>query len=399
MLAGLVGTLRDFELAEDVLQDAVVAALQNWQASGIPDNPAAWLRRTAQNKAIDQFRRRANFSAKMPEIERLETLAAQDRLQGHGEDEMTDTMVDDRLQMLFTCCHPALAQPARVALTLRTLGGLTTPEIARAYLVPETTMAQRLVRAKRKIKAANIPYRVPPPELWAERLPSVLSVIYLIFNEGYAASSGDSVTRSDLCQEAIRLARILVGLAPWEPEAAGLLSLMLLHDSRRIARSGDGGTLMTLEQQDRGQWNQDQIAEGTKLLVGALARDAIGPYQIQAAISAVHAGAATYEETDWAEICVWYDRLYAFEPSPVIRLNQAVAVSMTEGPEAGLEILDALAADGSLDGYQPYHAARADFYRRAGQAADAEGAYRCAIDLSDNAAERAFLEARLSDLS
>ena len=227
----------------------------------------------------------------------------------------------------------------------------------------------------------------------------MLSVIYLIFNEGYAARSGYAVTRSDLCQEAIRLARILVTLAPWEPEAAGLLSLMLLHDSRRIARSGRDGALITLEQQDRRQWNRDQIAEGIKFLDGALAREVIGPYQIQAAISAVHASAATYEDTDWAEICVWYERLYAFEPSPVIRLNQAVAVSMIEGPEAGLEILDALAADGLLDGYQPYHAACADFHRRAGHKADACAAYRRAIDLSDNAAERAFLESRLSGVT
>ena len=388
-----MGYVRDFELAEDVLQDAFVAALQHWPEVGIPDNPRAWLLQTARRKAIDRFRRNANFAAKRVELQVLSELEAQT-----WQDDVDDTIPDERLRLIFTCCHPALAAPARVALTLKTLGGLTTAEIARAFLTPETTMAQRLVRAKRKIKVANIPYRVPPPHLWSERLGSVLSVVYLIFNEGYAATSGPQLTRADLCAEAIRLGRIVAGLAPAEPEAGGLLALMLLHDSRRGARTHCDGSLATLEDQDRTLWDRGQIDAGTAILRRALAAGAPGPYQLQAAISAVHAEAARFADTDWQEICLLYEKLHDLQPSPVVRLNQIVAISFADGAKAGLAALDELGRQSDLDNYQPYHAARADVLRRLGRDGDAAAGYRRALELTRNASERAFLERRLSEV-
>ncbi len=388
-----MGSVRDLELAEDVLQDAFVAALQRWPEDGVPKHPRAWLLRTARHKAIDRFRRDANFNVKRAQLGVLV------ELEGRAKpDEMDDTIEDERLRLVFTCCHPALAEQARVALTLRTIGGLTTTEIARAFLVPETTMAQRLVRAKRKIKAARIPYRVPPPHLWPERLHSVLSVIYLVFNEGYAATLGRQPTRAGLCEEAIRLGRILVDLVPRESEAAGLLALMLLHDARRRARVDDQGNFVTLEQQDRSLWHRQQIEAGARLLQRAIDLGRIGPYQIQAAISAVHARAESYGGTDWHEITSLYGKLYELLPSPVIALNKAVALSFAEGVEAGLAALTELDEQGVLEHYQPFHAARADLLRRAGREQDAATAYRQALMLTRNAAEQRFLEARLQEV-
>jgi RNA polymerase sigma-70 factor (ECF subfamily) len=393
VLATLVGYVRDLDLAEDVLQDAVVAALERWPRDGLPRHPRAWLLQTARNKAIDRFRRDARFKAKTREIEGAVELLRR------ADDDEADSPVDQRLSLIFTCCHPALARQARVALTLRTLGGLTTTEIARAFLVPETTLAQRLVRAKKKIKAANIPYRVPPPELWPERLDSVLRVVYFIFNEGYSATSGGSATRAELCDEAIRLGGILAELAPHEPEVGGLLALMLLHDSRRPARVDARGRMMTLEDQDRSRWDRDKIERGDRTLRAALRMGRAGPYQVQAAISGVHARAATYADTDWAEIVGLYRRLYALQPSPVVRLNEAVARSFAEGAEAGLAALAELERSERLDRYQPLHAARADLLRRAGRGTEAAHAYRRAIELTDNDVERAFLEERLEQVT
>ena len=393
VLAILVGSVRDFDLAEDVLQDAVVIALERWPTEGLPGNPGGWLLQTARRKAIDRYRRDASFRAKREELSRL--IEADARDPGGEPDE---TAVDQHLSLMFTCCHPALKEPARVALTLRALGGLTTPEIARAFLVPEATMAQRLVRAKSKIKAAKIPYRVPPPHLWPERLASVLAVVYLIFNEGYKASSGRELTRTDLCDEAIRLGRVLVELADDEPEAAGLLALMLLHDSRREARTGALGELVTLEHQDRRLWDRGKIAEGERLLHKAMLRRRPGPYQLQAAISAVHAGADSHATTDWEQIRLLYRRLGEFQPTRVVRLNEAVALSFALGPNAALQALDELGTPGVLARYAPFWAARADFLRRAGRTAESAEAYRKAIELTENRTEREFLERRLKDL-
>ncbi len=393
VLASLVGQLRDFALAEDALQDAIVAALGHWPGAGLPAQPRAWLLQTARRKAIDRLRRDASFRAKRAELAVLSELDRQ-----ATQDDVDETIGDERLRLIFTCCHPALAEAARVALTLRTLGGLATEEIARAFLVPEATMAQRLTRAKRKIKAAGIPYEVPEPDLWAERLGSVLSVIYLIFNEGYAATSGEAPTRSELCHEAIRLGWILAQLVPGEPETAGLLALMLLHDSRRVARSDAQGNLITLEKQDRAHWDQGQIATGARLLKDALIQGNTGPYQIQAAISALHAQAPSHTATDWQEITLLYGELYAFQPSPVVRLNAAVALSFAEGAEAALPTLAELEKQGALARYQPYYAAHADTLRRAGHMIPAAKAYRQALALTRNAAERRFLEGRLGDV-
>jgi len=391
VLAILIGYVRDFSIAEDMLQDAVVSALQHWPGEGLPDNPGGWLLQTARRKAIDLYRRDTRFKAKQDELVRMIQIET-------TPEEPGETIVDERLSMMFTCCHPALGEQARVALTLRALGGLTTTEIARAFLLPETTMAQRLVRAKRKIKAANIPYRVPPAHLWPERLASVLSVVYFVFNEGYVASSGRSLTRGDLCEEAIRLGRILVDLAPDEPEAAGLLALMLLHDSRRAARTGPDGELITLEHQDRSLWDQEKIAAGENLLQGALRARRPGPYQVQAAISAVHASAESHTTTDWEQIRLLYRKLGELQPSRVVQLNEAVALSFSAGPDAALDALERLGDPGVLERYQPFWAARADILRRAGSLQEAAEAYRRALDLTDNAAERSFLERRLADV-
>ncbi len=396
-LASLVAYVRDFSLAEDMLQDACVSALEHWPKDGVPTHPRAWLLQTARRKAIDRFRRDATFITKVAELTILADLEAQVR--SHEEETMDETIPDERLRLMFTCCHPALEEHARVALTLRTLGGLATPEIARAFMIPETTMAQRLVRAKRKIKAANIPYIVPPPHLWPDRLDSVLSVIYFIFNEGYAASSGDQLTRANLCHEAIRLGQILVDLVPEEPEAKGLVALMLLHDSRRSSRTDRIGKMVTLEQQDRTLWNEDQIGMGILLLQDALVMGGLGPFQIQAAISAVHTQAKSYEATDWNEITLLYDKLYERQPSPVIKLNATVALSFAQGADASLEAIAELEAEGALDLYQPYHAARADVFRRAGRKNDSAAAYQRALELTENRAERHFLKQRLREVT
>ena len=393
ILATLVASLRDLQLAEDVLQDAAVAALQHWPQSGVPDHPRAWLLQTARRKAIDLLRRDTRFAAKREELARLAALETP-----ADEDDTETSVIDERLSLIFTCCHPALGDEARVALTLRALGGLTTTEISRAFLVPETTMAQRLVRAKRKIKAAAIPYRVPPPELWPERLASVLAVVYFIYNEGHSATSGARLTRADLCEEAIRLGRVLVDLAPHEPEAAGLLALMLLHDARRPARTDDDGRFVSLEDQDRGLWNRRQIAVGDRLLRASLAMGKPGPYQLQAAISAIHSIAPSYAETDWHQIVGLYRKLHELQPSVVVRLNEIAALSFAEGADVALDALGGLENTELLDHYQPYHAARADLLRRAGRTEEAAMTYRRAIELTGNATERAFLESRLEGL-
>ena len=393
VLAALMGYVRDFDLAEDMLQDACVAALQHWPVDGTPRKPGAWLLQTARRKAIDRFRRDANFESKRAELKVMIQLEQQARRE--EKDDMDESISDERLRLIFTCCHPALEEHARVALTLRTLGGLTTSEIARAFLIPETTLAQRLVRAKRKIKAANIPYVIPPPHLWSERVDSVLSVIYLIFNEGYAATSGRELMRADLCREAIRLSRILFRLAPQDPEVAGLLALMLLHDSRQQSRIDDAGNLVTLEQQNRTLWNRERIDAGVRLLRGALALGRLGPFQIQAAISAVHAQAEVYDDTDWKEITLLYGKLDELQPSPVVKLNAAVALSFAEGAEAGLAALVELDEQRVLEHYQPFHAARADLLRRAGRTEDSAVAYRRALELTDNSTEQRFLKQRL----
>ena len=396
VLAALLRTVRDFQLAEDVLQDAFVAALHHWPEEGLPHNPRAWLMQTARRKAIDRFRRDANFVAKQEELKVLAELERQVR--PSEENSVDETITDDRLRLIFTCCHPALEEQARVALTLRTLGGLATPEIARAFLVPETTMAQRIVRAKRKIKGANIPYGIPSTSQWPERLGSVLSVIYFIFNEGYTATSGEKLTRADLCKEAIRLGNILLLLIPQEPEVGGLLAMLLLHDSRHPARTDGEGGIVTLEQQDRSLWNQKQIKVGVNHLQRALAMKRPGPFQIQAAISAVHAQAKCFEETDWNEIRWLYGKLYELQPSPVVKLNWAVALSFAHGANAGLAAIRDLEGKRVLEQYFPYHAARADLFRRAGRQKESVAAYRQALGYTDNVAERRFVEQRLREI-
>jgi len=391
LTATLIRVFGDFDLAEDALQEAAAAALTHWSRDGVPGNPAGWLFTAARRSALDRVRRDATLSRKLQLlVHEADSVAEQP-----GAD-MTDSSIeDDRLRLIFTCCHPALAPEARVALTLRTLCGLSTAEIARAFLVPEATMAQRLVRAKHKIRAAGIPYRVPEdPELPA-RLDSVLGVIYLIFNEGYSATNSSQIIRSDLCGEAIRLARLLAALMPDEPEVFGLLALCLLHDSRRDTRQ-DGGRIVLLDEQDRRRWDHAQIAEGIAVLERALSRRRAGPYQLQAAIVAVHAEAATAADTDWRQIALLYGRLVEVQPSPVIELNRAVAVAMAEGAAAGLELMAPLAA--VLDGYQPFHAARADLLRRLGRRDEARAAYVRAIALTTNDAEREFLGGRLLEL-
>ena len=393
VISALISVCRDLDTAEDALQDAVLTALKVWPLQGVPQSPRGWLLKTAQHRAIDRFRRDSTFNAKRDEYEALLSLDV-----GSITDEADQPIPDERLKLIFTCCHPALSIEARVALTLRTVGGISTPEIARAFLVSEQTMAQRLVRAKRKIVATNIPYVVPDSDMWPERLQSVLSVIYLIFNEGYAATSGTDLIREELCKEAIRLAEIVKSLLPEEADVQGLLALMLLHDARRPARSNAVGDLITLEMQDRNLWNHAQIERGKTLLIGALARGHIGPYQIQAAISAVHSEAPDFESTDWNEICQLYEKLYEIQPSAIVALNGAVARSFTDGPVAGLAALEALDRRETLDQYQPYHVARADMLRRAGDAEGAHDAYRTAWEMTGNEIERKFLKRRMREL-
>ena len=382
------------------MQDAFIAALEVWPDRGIPDNPGAWITTTARNRAIDRIRRRRRLRDKTEELARdavAEAELAAIEPETGPDDDMP--IADDRLRLIFTCCHPALPMDGRVALTLRTLGGLTTPEIARAFLVPEPTLAQRLVRAKRKIRAAGIPYRVPPLELLPERLDGVLKVLYLIFNEGYSASSGDALVRRELSAEAIRLARVVVSLLPDEPEATGLLALMLLHDARRESRVDASGDLVLLEDQDRSRWDAARIAEGQTLLERAIERRRPGTYQIQAAIAELHDEAGSWSATDWPQIVELYRRLLTIDASPVVELNLGVAVAMAEGPAIGLAMLDGLAATGLLDTYPYLHAARADLLRRLGRKSEAVAAYRTAFDLTDNRAERAFLRRRLDGLA
>jgi RNA polymerase sigma-70 factor (ECF subfamily) len=379
--------LGDFDLAEEAVQDAFVVALETWPQRGVPRNPGAWITTTARNKAIDRIRRARRLESKMCELEAL--LPA-----GREEDEIVDsTIPDERLRLIFTCCHPALAPEARVALTLRTLGGLQTPEIARALLTSERAMQQRLVRAKRKIRDARIPYVVPPDHELPDRLASVLAALYLVFNEGYAASAGEALVRRELCSEAIRLTRVLRALMPDEPEAAGLLALMLLQDSRRDARTGPGGELVLLEDQDRWLWDRDEIDEGIELV----RRLPPGPYVLQAAIAAEHARAATPQATDWRRIADLYDLLARAAPGPVVELNRAVAVALAEDAERGLELMEPL--DEQLEGYHLLHAARADLLRRLGRNAEAAVAYARALELAAQPAERAFLERRLAEVS
>jgi RNA polymerase sigma-70 factor (ECF subfamily) len=394
-VATLIRVLGDFDLAEEAVQDAFISALETWPQRGVPDNPGAWITTTARNRAIDRLRRRRRLAEKTVVLAREGSIEANLRAIDTGRSEDAMPIADDRLRLIFTCCHPALAMDARVALTLRTLGGLTTPEIARAFLVAEPTLAQRLVRAKRKIHDAGIPYRVPPAELLPERLDGVLHVLYLVFNEGYAATSGDSLVRRELSAEAIRLGRVVASLLPDEPEALGLLALMLLHDARREARVGGGGELILLENQDRSRWNAAWIAEGQALIEQALAMGRPGPYQVQAAIASLHDDAATPADTDWAQIAGLYASLMRMSASPVVELNLAVAIAMRDGPATGLAMMDGISASGALDGYSYFHAARADLLRRLERWSEASNAYRRALELTTNGPERAFLSDRL----
>jgi RNA polymerase sigma-70 factor (ECF subfamily) len=394
VLATLIRMTGDWDLAEECAQDAFALALERWPRDGVPRRPGAWLTTTARNRAVDRLRRGATESAKLREISVPSQADDPDDL-GDGDDR---SVRDDRLRLIFTCCHPALPLEARVALTLRTLAGLTTAEIARAFLVPEPTMAKRLARARAKIRHAGIPYRVPPGHLLPERTGGVLAVLYLLFNEGYAATAGAGLVRQDLCAEAIRLARTLAMLMPDEPEALGLLSLMLLHNARRAART-DGAELITLEDQDRARWDASEIDEGLAHLDAALRHNRAGAYQLQAAIAACHATAADATDTDWKEIALLYERLAQLVPSAVVQLNRAVAVAMADGPVAGLEIVDSLDDSGALAGYHLLPATRADLLRRLGRHAEAAAAYRVALELATADAERRYLSRRLAEVT
>jgi RNA polymerase sigma-70 factor, ECF subfamily len=392
VLATLIRLLGDFDIAEEALHDAFRAALEQWPRDGVPANPRAWLVSTGRFKAIDAIRRRTRFEPLPDDIDKRLVADSDDPEAWNDE-----SIKDDRLRLIFTCCHPALSPDAQVAMTLREVCGLTTEEVARAFLSSPPTVAQRIVRAKAKIRNARIPYEVPAATDLPDRLDAVLRVVYLVFNEGYSASSGAAVTRHDLSSEAISLGRLLVELLP-EPEALGLLALMLLHDSRRAARTSPSGELILLNDQDRLLWNRDQIAEGLALVERALAARQVGPYTIQAAIAAVHANALNSAATDWAQIVALYDLLAWAEPSPVIELNRAVAVAMRDGPSAGLALIDAILGRGDLSDYHLAHAARADLCRRLGQGAEARAAYERALSLTEQEPERRFLERRLAEL-